>query len=74
MEIAILVLSLSLIALVISGKPIKIEVKHTYKNEVPPATVLEEKDPDELAKEMKENALNVMKKFNEEWSGLIDEE
>lgn len=74
MEIAILVLSLSLIALVISGKPIKIEIKHIHENIVPPAKVIEEKDPDELAKEMKKNALNVMQKFNEEWSGLIDEE
>lgn len=36
-------------------------------------TVLEEKDPDEIAKEMKENALNIMEKFNKDWGGLTDD-
>ena len=32
-----------------------------------------EEDPDEVDKEMKENALNIMEKFNKEWSGLADD-
>jgi hypothetical protein len=53
------------------GRPLKIII--THKTEVPPITVLEEKDSDKIAKEMKENALNIMEKFNKEWGGLTDD-
>lgn len=48
----------------------------THKQEIPPAVEIEPMDEDEEKEvaEMKANALNLMKKFNEEWSGLIDEE
>lgn len=40
---------------------------------VPPVYVKEEVDKDEEEQKMKDNALNIMKKFNQEWSGLDGE-
>lgn len=50
------------------GKPLKIHIVHGTDNvQTPP--VQDEKDPEE----MQVNALNVMEKFNKEWSGLVDD-
>lgn len=68
MLIVITIVALSMLL----GKPIKIIVTHETK--IPIAPILsDDKDPDEVAKEMKENALNIMEKFNKEWSGLADD-
>lgn len=67
MLIVITIVALSMLL----GKPIKIIVTHETK--IPQPVLSDNKDPDEVAKEMKENALNIMEKFNKEWSGLADD-
>lgn len=52
---------------IFTGKPIKIEIMH--KQEIPEAVLLETTVPKE-EEEMKNNALDVMAKFNKEWSGV----
>lgn len=50
------------------GKPLKISI--THKMDTPPATIVENIDKEE----MNNNAMNIMTKFNKEWSGLDVEE
>lgn len=71
MDILILIVITTIALSMLLGRPLKITI--THKTEVPPITVLEEKDSDKIAKEMKENALNIMEKFNKEWGGLTDD-
>lgn len=52
------------------GKPLKISI--THKMDTPPATLVEDLNIDK--EEMNNNAMNIMTKFNKEWSGLDVEE
>ena len=72
MDILMLIAIITMVVLTLLGKPIKIEMTHKHMpQEFPTIETL----PIEEEKETEEpiNAFDIMKKFNEEWSGIKNE-
>lgn len=67
MDMLILSVSIIVAILLITGKPIKIEI--THKQVLPEVTEVEVPVTEET-EEMSKNAENIMAKINREWSGV----
>lgn len=67
MDMLILSVSIIVAILLITGKPIRIEI--THKQVLPEITEVEVPETKE-AEEMSKNAENIMEKINREWSGV----
>lgn len=63
------VLLTAVIYLLASGKPLKIEIKHTTEVINNSPTIVEDEESKEV-QEMATNAQEILKKFNEEWGGI----